>query len=232
MTVIPVPLRAPFSARAATPYFPVVGLLIGLLVCLVDKLALMFWPPLVASILDVTALALLSGALHLDGLADSADGLYGHRPREDALAIMKDSNIGAMGTVAVILCLAAKTGGIRFLQDIRPAALILVPAYARATVLFGMRFLPYGRPQGGTGHAFFQAPLKTKDFWAVLLLVPVSLVLGAKALSLNLGFIVLSAATLWFYRRRMGCITGDMLGAMIEVMEAGLFLILSAGMRP
>lgn len=232
MTVIPVPTQAPFNARDAAPFFPLIGLLIGLLVCLVDTVGRMLWPPPVAAILDVVALAVITGALHLDGLADSADGLYGNRPTEKALAIMKDSRVGAMGMVAAILCLAVKTGGIYAIQEMRLLALILVPAYARAAVLIGMRFLPYGRPQGGTGHAFFQSPLKLKDFWVVFLLVPASLAMGARALALNLGFISLVSAIVWFYRKRMGCVTGDMLGAMIEVMETGLFLILSARILP
>lgn len=230
-TIIPIPAQVPFNARAAAPFFPVIGLVIGLLVCLVDIVGRMLWPLPVTAILDVAALAAITGALHLDGLADSADGLYGNRPTETALAIMKDSRVGAMGMVAAIVCLAAKTGGIYAIQEMRPLALILVPAYARASVLFGMRFLPYGRPQGGTGHAFFQSPLNLKDFWVVFLVVLASLAMGTKALALNLGFISLVCVILWFYRKRVGCVTGDMLGAMIEVMEAGLFLILSAGMQ-
>ena len=87
-------------------------------------------------------------------------------------------------------------------------------------------------PQGGTGHAFFQDPLKLNDFWALFILGLASLTMGTEALSLNLGFIVLVTAVIWFYRKRLGCITGDMLGAMIEVVETGLFLTLSAGIQP
>ena len=231
LTVIPAPAHDSFDARAAAPFFPVIGLLIGFFVCLIDTVGQLLWPPPVIAILDVIALAIVTGALHLDGLADTADGLYGNWPPEKALAIMKDSRVGAMGMVTAILCLAAKTGGIYALHDIRALSLILVPAYARASVLIGMRFLPYGRPQGGTGHAFFQAPLKPKDFWAVFLLALGSITIGTKALFLNLGFAFLVTAMIWFYRKRVGCVTGDMLGAMVEVMETGLFLILSTGIQ-
>jgi adenosylcobinamide-GDP ribazoletransferase len=231
LTIIPIPARIPFSAESATPFFPVIGLVIGLLLCWIDRAALMLWEPSVAAAIDVIVLVAVSGALHLDGLADTADGLYGRRPPDLALAIMKDSRIGSMGMIAVVLCLAAKWGGIYGLNIHRVTALVLVPAYSRAAVLFGMRLLPYGRPQGGTGQVFFQTPLKVMDFWAFLLVVLLSLSLGVKALAANIGFLVLVVLLLGFYRRRMGCITGDMLGAMIEVTEAALFLILSARIR-
>ena len=70
------------------------------------------WSQPVASILDVFLLVIITGALHLDGLGDTADGLYGRRPVEKALAIMKDSRIGAMGVVAIICGLAIKWGGL------------------------------------------------------------------------------------------------------------------------
>ena len=182
-----------------------------------------------AAVLDVIFLAVFTGALHLDGLGDTADGMFSHRSREKALAIMKDSRVGAMGLVAVIFGLALKWGGLSALGDHRSLILIIVPAYARAGMMFGIRYLPYGRPEGGTGHDFFGNPLKWSDFWALLVPVVLSLALGATGLVLALGFAAVTAGLLIFYKKQMGCVTGDMLGAMTEVTEAALFLLAAAG---
>jgi adenosylcobinamide-GDP ribazoletransferase len=225
LTVIPCGRRHTFDARAALPFFPLVGLLIGAILAGIHTLSGIWWPGPVVALLDVVGLAALTGALHLDGLADTADGLYGHRSPEQALAIMKDSRIGAMGTVSMVCCLAVKWAGLAHIAGHAPLWLLLVPAYARSAVLFGTRFLPYGRPDGGTGHSFFQTPLGIGDFWGFGLLTGISLFSGWTLVGLNLGFAVTVFAILAWYRNKIGCITGDMLGAMIEVTEASLFLV-------
>ncbi len=229
LTILPCGPTQPLAARQALPLFPLCGLVVGAVLLLVDYTAALFWQRNVVAILDVVALAAVTGALHLDGLADSADGLYGRRPPEKALAIMKDSRIGAMGMVTVVCCLAIKWAGLAGLDTHRALLLLLVPAAARSGVLFAVHRLPYGRPEGGTGQAFFQGTPRLQDYWAVALLVPVGLVLtGWSGVLLVAGFSVLTAGVLLYYRLKINCITGDMLGAMIELTEAGLFLILSA----
>jgi adenosylcobinamide-GDP ribazoletransferase len=229
ITIVPAGPDADFDAGAMLPFFPVVGLIIGALVSAVDHIGLLLWTPAVAAVVDVVFLAAITGALHLDGLGDSGDGLLGHHPPEKALAIMKDSRIGAMGLVAVVTVLALKAAGIAALGEQRLLVLVLVPAYARAGMLFGMRFLPYGRPAGGLGQGFFENPLTWKAFGGFALVVALSLALGPAALLLNAAFAVVTAAMIGFYRWRLGCITGDMLGAMTEVTEAVLFLAAAAG---
>ena len=225
LTIIPCGHRPDFNARAALPFFPLCGLLIGAILVSIHALAAVWWPDTVVALLDVVALAVLTGALHLDGLADTADGLYGHRSPEQALAIMKDSRIGAMGTVSLVCCLAAKWAGIANFSGHAFPWLLLVPAYARTAVLFGIKSLPYGRPGGGTGHAFFQGPVTIKDFWGISLIIGISFFWGRILVGLNLGFAIIVFLLIWWYRKKVQCITGDMLGAMIEVTEAVLFLI-------
>jgi adenosylcobinamide-GDP ribazoletransferase len=130
--------------------------------------------------------------------------------RDKALEIMKDSRIGTMGLVAILFGLAIKWGGIASLSYNRSIFLIIVPAYARAGILFGMRYLPYGRPDG-TGKPFFHAKLSwRRHFGGLLLPIGLSLLLGLKALWLNLAFAIIIGSILFFYRKRMGCITGDL----------------------
>lgn len=227
ITILPAGKPGPFDPPKMMPFFPLVGLLLGVLVAGIDRLAAIFWNEPVVALLDVIFLAMVTGAFHLDGLGDTADGLLGQRPRDKALIIMKDSRIGAMGLVAVVFGLALKWGGIAGLEVNRSLLLILIPAYARSGVLFGIRFLEYGRPDGGTGLEFFKEPLKPAAFWGLILPVGASLLLGGQALWLNLCFILIVSTILFYYKKRIGCITGDMCGAMIELLEAGLFLLVS-----
>jgi len=228
ITILPLGKTGVFDPPKMVPWFPLVGILLGLLVALFDAVVTRFWTPPVAALLDVILLAVLTGAFHLDGLGDTADGLLSPRSRAEALEIMKDSRIGTMGLVAIVFGLALKWGGIAGLDFYRSLILIIIPAYARAGILFGMRFLPYGR-SNGTGKPFFDQKLALKHFWGLVLPVGLSLVLGLKAIWLNLSFAIIIAAILLFYKKRLGVITGDMLGAMTETTEAGLFLMISLG---
>ena len=228
ITILPLGKARSFEPPKMVPYFPLVGILLGLLLALFDTLIAKIWTPPVVALLDVILLAVLTGAFHLDGLGDTADGLFSPRSKDQALEIMKDSRIGVMGLIAILFGLALKWGGILNLDANRSLLLIIVPAYARAGILFGMQFLDYGRTDG-TGLPFFKESLKWTTHWGLLIPVGLSFLLGWKAIWLNLMFAVIVGAILLFYRKRMGCITGDMLGAMTEVTEAGLFLMMSIG---
>ncbi len=154
LTLLPLGKSDTFDTQAMTLYFPVVGLIVGILLSIFDRMAQVFWPLPAVAAMDVVFLVLLTGAFHLDGLADAAGGLLGHRSPERALEIMKDSRIGAMELMAVFCCLLIKWAGMQSL-DGPHRTLILVPAYSRSGMLFGMRFLPYGRTVG-TGLSFFE----------------------------------------------------------------------------
>jgi adenosylcobinamide-GDP ribazoletransferase len=228
ITILPLGKTESFEPEKMIPFFPLVGILLGLTVAVFDTLVVRFWAPPTAALLDIIFMAVLTGAFHIDGLGDTADGLLGLRSRDEALEIMKDSRIGTMGLIAILFGLALKWGGIANLDTHRSTILIMVPAYARSAILFGMRYLPYGRPNG-TGKPFFNKQLSARHFWGLILPVSLSLFLGPKAIWLNLAFAILIGSILFFYKKRMGCITGDMLGAMTELTEAGLFLMASVG---
>lgn len=226
LTTLPAGEVEYFDASVMVAWFPVVGLILGFITACFDFLALNVWPPSTVAVLDVVLLAALSGALHLDGLSDAADGLFSHRPRERALEIMKDSRIGVMGLVAAAACLGIKWGGLSGLEHHRFLAITAAPALARGSMLFGMRFLPYGRPSG-TGGSFFEKPLPMKAFFPLAIPVCLILGMGAAGVMTIAAFGVSTFALLAFYKAKMGCITGDMLGAMNEVNEALALLMLS-----
>lgn len=229
ITILPVGRAEDFDAEHMAPFFPLVGLLCGAILAGCDMLFTQWWPVPVASVLDVLVLVVLTGAFHLDGLSDTADGLFSHRPPEKMMAIMKDSRIGAMGMVATVSILAVKWAGISSLHEYRFWFLLIVPAYARGSMLIAMKALPYGRPESGLGRDMFSQPMGMWFYRFLWIPVLCSLTTGVHGMMINLVFPVLVGLILLYYRRKLGCITGDMLGAMTEVTEAFLFLYCAAG---
>lgn len=217
-----------FEPPKMLPYFPLVGLAIGALLALLDRAALWIWPRPVAALVDLGFLIWVTGALHLDGLGDTADGLYGNRPRDKALAIMKDSRMGAMGVVAIFFALAVKWGALSAIDTGRQWVLISVPALARGAQVLGMRYLPYGRPDG-LGQGFCAEPVTVRMLATLLIPMGLLLLLGVRGLSLLMLYAGVNFTMILFYKKRMGGITGDMLGALNEVCEAVLFLGAAAG---
>ncbi|MBW1698272.1 MAG: adenosylcobinamide-GDP ribazoletransferase [Deltaproteobacteria bacterium] len=229
ITVLSVGKYRVFEPKGMIPYFPIVGILLGGMVAAFDNVVGQMWSVPVVSLLDVIFLVFLTGAFHLDGLGDTADGLLSHRSKERALAIMKDSRVGVMGLVAIVCALSIKWAGIAGIEDHRSMLLVIIPAYARGGMIAGIRFLEYGRADSGIGRDFLGERLKFTAFAGLLIPVFLSLLMGMKALWLNGWFIVSTLAILRYYRKKMGCVTGDMLGAMVEFLESILFLISSTG---
>ncbi|MBL0699940.1 MAG: adenosylcobinamide-GDP ribazoletransferase [Desulfosarcina sp.] len=227
ITILPLGKPGIYDPRGMVVFFPIVGIIIGTIVSISDQIFLLIWPAPVVAVLDVVLLVILTGAFHIDGLGDAADGLFGHRSNEKTLSIMKDSRIGVMGLIAILSVLSIKYCGIMSLDYKRSLLLILIPAYSRGSMLFGIKFLNYGRKSDGTGYDLFNEPLNIADFSGLLLPIALSFFLGWTGLWLNVLFIGLTVSILIYYKKRLGCITGDMLGGMTETIEAMLFLLVS-----
>ncbi len=232
ISIIPAGKNVKFSPMGMIRFFPVVGLIIGCFLAGMDQIFSFFWQKPVVAVLDVLFLVAVTGAFHLDGLGDAADGLFSHRSKTRALEIMKDSRTGMMGLVVIFCALAVKTAGIYSMKtsctNFQAMILFLIiPSYARGGMLFGIRYLKYGRKNTGTGHDLFEKPLEVKNFIWLFIPVVLSFFLGKRGLLLIAVFSISVFLILLFYKRKMGCITGDMLGAMAEITEAVLFL--SAG---
>ncbi|MBU1340018.1 MAG: adenosylcobinamide-GDP ribazoletransferase, partial [Proteobacteria bacterium] len=142
ITILPAGKNVAYSPLGMIKFFPVVGLIIGGLLLIVDVISSHLWSPFVVAILDVLFLVVVTGAFHLDGLGDTADGMFSHRPKERVLEIMKDSRTGMMGLVAVFCTLAVKTAGIYSIKTIGTpfqtlALLLIIPAYSRSAMIVG-----------------------------------------------------------------------------------------------
>jgi adenosylcobinamide-GDP ribazoletransferase len=211
-------------ARAGAT-FPLVGAAIG---ALIGAVALLLVQPLggwLAAVLALTAAALLTGALHLDALADSADGLSA-RTRERALAIMRDHAIGSYGAVAIALDLLLKAGALSTLashHDVLRAA-IAAGALSRAAPVLLATALPYARAHTGLGAPLTQGSRARAAIAAVFgagIAVAMAGTHGAIAAGVA-AMVVLSLMVC--YRRWLGGVTGDTLGAAVELTEVAVFL--------
>lgn len=241
LTRVPVPAFRHWDdawLNACVRHFPLVGAGVGLVGAAVLWMAAQVWPPLVAAALSLAATAMLTGAFHEDGLADTADGLGGAVSRERALAIMKDSRIGSYGALALglvtllrVLALAAIAGTDPLLAAV---ACVWVHAAARAVPVAVMAALPYA---GDAEHAKAK-PLAVRVeavqaavACAWVALASVALVPVLTPLRLLLALVALAAVAVvmarWL-RRRLGGYTGDTLGASEQVAEVVALLALGA----
>ncbi|WP_142849428.1 adenosylcobinamide-GDP ribazoletransferase [Telmatospirillum sp. J64-1] len=201
--------------------FPLVGAVVGGIGALVLWAAGLVLPPLVAALLALAVMALLTGALHEDGLADMADGFGGGRDKARKLEIMRDSRIGSYGVLALVLLVGLKAAA---LSPALPLALVAAAALSRAVMPAVLHLLPPARDDGlGAGAGTPSAA----TVW-------IALALGAAVVLLCLpgwtGFAALCAAALAalavtrLARRQIGGHTGDVLGALQQITETAVLI--------
>jgi len=225
LTRFPVPKSArTLDGWESSPrYFPLVGLLLGASVWLAEELADAIFgtsAAWLAAILTVAYWIFATGALHLDGWMDLADGLGSQRGRERALEIMKDSRVGAMGVVAAIVLILLKAAAVHQLVVAGGTGfLVAAPMLARWTLLPAIRYFPYVR-ENGLGNGLRQGV--TPSVLAVngaLVIAVIFVLAGMKGLIVALAV----AASGWLFGkyivRRLGGFTGDVYGAWIEAAE-------------
>jgi len=228
LTVVPIPGResaGPSALGRAAWWFPVVGLLLGSALAVVARAADVAFPPLVAAALLVTGWKVATGGIHLDGLADCLDGLAGRDPA-GRLAIMRDSRIGVFGAAGlVLLCLLAVTALAALSPSLRLRVLVLAPVIGRVAPLLAGVWLAPATPGQGLGAAFAAGLSR----WTG----PAHVVAGGALAAWLLGLWgVAVAAAAWsvallaagFVARRLGGLTGDVLGALVEIAELGVLL--------
>lgn len=234
LTIVPLPGRQHGGGEelgTAAPWFPIVGVGIGVILVATEKVTTLLFPTLLAALLTVTVWKVITGGLHLDGLADCLDGLTGRDPTQ-RLAIMRDSRIGAFGALGLIFFLLLEVAAVAELpQASRWRVLVAAPAIARAMPVLVARAFPAARPQGhGAG---FRLGLRVRSA-VVALAIAAAVAFGALG---AVGVLALAAATIAalgvgrFMAGRLHGITGDVLGASVEVAELAALLTVSAWMH-
>ncbi len=233
LTIVPVPGReaaGPGALGRAAWWFPAVGLGLGAGLVVADRLLARAVPPPVAALLVLSLWKVATGGIHLDGLADCLDGLGGRDP-DHRRAIMRDSRIGVFGALGLILTvLIALTALGELRGDVRWRALLLAPVVGRLAPLVAAACFRAATPGTGSGAAF----VSSLSRWAAGAGIVgtgalTALLLGAGGLLPLAG--ALAAVLLWsaFLARRLGGLTGDVLGSGVELAE--LTVLLALGVR-
>lgn len=232
LTRVPISRNLPVSARdlaGAVPWFPVVGALIGVVVGSVYAAALLAFPAFIAATLAVGSGILLTGAFHEDGLGDTADAIAGGSTPQERLRILRDPRLGTFGVCAVGLSILLRVSAVASLGPWDAAAALLAAnALGRAATVGLLGILPAAGGQGlGASYA---AALKSRQ-------ITLGLALGALLGAIALGVLGLPAALLAaiaamaigiLARRRIGGLTGDILGAAEQAAEVLVLLMASA----
>ena len=236
LTVIPVSWRADRDGQLfglCIYHFPLIGLLIGCGGALVASIACLLLPTAVAAFTVLFYLSAISGFLHLDGLADSGDGLLCARPREQSLAIMKDSRTGAMGVVILVFVLIGKFAALSTLPpEMLFSAALYLPLAGRCAIVVTMAYQPYARPEGGLGGLFYSSRSRYAALLGLGILLAVTVLHGGIGTTLAVLMTVL-VTVFWFSafcRKRLGGVTGDTLGAVCELTELSVAIGLTAMM--
>ena len=228
LTIIPIRLTNIDDKKISDSmvYFPIVGLLLGMvLVGMNHLLFILSFPQISIDIILVISLIILTGGMHLDGLSDTFDALFSRKNKDEMLKIMRDSHVGVLGALGIISAILLK---IAFLYSIdislKPPALILMCVLSRWSQVFSMFLFPYARQEG-------KAKIFIEGINSKIIIFTTSLVLIVTIGAWNTkGILVFLIAGLCAYligksvSRKIGGITGDTLGATGELIEVTVLI--------
>lgn len=225
-----VPVRVSAAPTAAMlPWFPVVGALIGLVAAIVYAAASLVLAPLLAAALAVATTALVTGALHEDGLADATDAWGGASSREEALRIMRDPAHGTYGVLAIALSVVVRVAALAALAPGMVAAVLpAVHGIGRGVLVGLLRTTPPARDEGlarsvssGTSTLSAGIAVGVAGVFGIGLLGP--WFVPAAVVAIAVGWLVR-----WLAMRRIGGVTGDVLGAAEQLVEVCLLVLFAA----
>jgi adenosylcobinamide-GDP ribazoletransferase len=219
--------------------FPLIGLAIGGLCAMVAVLLSPILPQPVLVLVEIVILAGISGCLHLDGLADSADGLLSSRKKEEKLVIMRDSRTGAMGVIAIVVVLLGKYAALTAASSsLLPVTLVLMPLAGRCALVFSMAILPYARSEGGLGALFYSRNTRLAAMISAIIMltvlvtfVGISLLIWQSACAVGIALIGTVLLFSRWCRRSLAGATGDTLGAVCELTELMAAIAMTASFR-
>lgn len=210
-------------------FFVLVGLLIGCFNLLLTNILISIIPAHLLCCLLMLSLSSVSGFLHMDGLADTADGFFSSRPRDKVLEIMHDSRTGAMGIVVIFFILLFKyTSLISIPQSNLAQVVLLMPVAGRASIVLSMLLMPYARKEGGLGSLFYAEKGWAVPFYSILYFFLSAFFVNFEFLFIAALAVVFSTLLFSFWcRKKIGGATGDTLGAVCEVTETAVVFALA-----
>jgi len=238
LTIIPLPWRREVSLEEmgrSIVYFPVVGIIIGLILVGLNWLLGLFLPSMVVSALLIVSLAVLTGGRHLDGFVDTCDGIAGHKTVEERWRVMHDSRAGAFGIVGVFLLLLVKYVSLSSVpENLLMVTLVLMPVVSRWAMVYTVFAYSYARP-AGLGKIFKQGASWQRFTTATVITLAVAIgltrlanityfYLAGLAIMLAIWVIVVAMAT--YLKRKFAGLTGDTYGAINEVAEVCVLILI------
>lgn len=233
LTILPLGRKDPSetSLAAATVYFPLVGLILGLLLVGLNALLPIFgFSALVSSLILVVTLIVITGGMHLDGLSDTFDAFCSGKSKEEMLDIMRDPHIGVMGVMSLVSVILLKVGLLYELSGhLKIIALILMCVLSRWSAVFQICIFHYARKEG-KAKVFFQNKRIISPVIATIFAIAVAAGIG-RGMGMAALSVVAVCSYFWgkFVSRKIYGITGDTLGAAIELAEVvtlGVILII------
>lgn len=224
-----IPIRRQFTASdiaAAVPLFPIVGAFVGGTQVLAAQLLRPWLTPPVVSAILLGLCAAVTGGLHLDGLADCADGFGGGRAPADVLRIMRDPAIGSYGATLLVVVLSVRLTAIAALIDREALApwLLLAPVLGRWAMVAVAASLPYARPDG-LGSIVGRIGSLRAASTTLLALAICAAVSGARTIAAFAAALLVTMLCRALSVHRIGGYTGDVLGATNELTEAAVLIV-------
>ena len=235
LTILPPVIRRIFTPEEmgrSTGYFPLVGALLGGILALLNWALTRVWPPTVSAALVLAAWVIATGALHLDGFLDTCDGIFGGHTPESRLHIMRDERVGAYALAGGVLLLMLKYAALSTTSN-RAFALLLAPTLARWAMAATVVLYPYARAKG-LGRAMADHAGRAQLTVATGIALAIACLAGTWLAQAWLGFVTaaLVALTTWIAARytlqRLPGLTGDIYGAICELAEALVLILVAA----
>ena len=220
MTTLPIRLPENWSAGdsgRASVWYPFVGLVVGALTWLAWKAAILVLPAWVAGVVTLVVWVVLTGGLHLDGLADCCDGLLSSTSVERRLEIMKDPHVGAFGVIGLVLVLMLKAAALGSLAVVSGYG-ILLAASLELWFILPAALLPIARTSG-MGADFALGFRRSFIIWGAILPLAIAIFLGVPGIVSALAGLGAAAFVLWLAKSRIGGVTGDVFGMVVEIVE-------------
>lgn len=225
MTRIPVPIKINFDKKEfgkSSTFFPLVGFIIGGISFFIYYLLKDFVSKELLATIILIVDALLTGGLHLDGLADSFDGLFSYRKKEEVLKIMKDPRIGTNGVLILIFFLFLKW---QLLINIEPIMIIVVATLSRTSILYNIAFGKYAKEDGMGNPMVSESGYKEFILGTLISFIILYPLIRSSFFLYLIGGIIFNVITLFYLKKKIGGVTGDTLGAIIELSSVLVLII-------
>jgi len=229
LTIIPLPWGrevSPEKLGRSTGFFPVIGIIIGLILVGLNWLFGLFLPSPVVNVLLVVSSVVISGALHLDGFVDTCDGIAGHKTPEERWQVMHDSRAGAFGIIGVCCLLLVKYVSLNSVPDtLLMVTLVLMPMISRWAMVYAVFVYPYAKPSG-LGRVVKQEARWYRFVMATLIALVVAIVLAQlMGIAIMLGIWIIVMVMAAYLKRKFSGLTGDTYGAINEVAEVCVLIL-------